>query len=157
MSASKESLRVFIALTESSPVPELWRAAMEAARGSPAEVVALFLHDERWQRAASLPFTQEVSKIGGATANFTLQRANEVLTDVVTRLRNQLAELASGSDYKATIEILAESEHRRVRTLVCHGNSVVIAPAALLSHPMYSELRALDVNILTVTDDSQYD
>ena len=95
MAKSKQSQRVVIALTETSPVPDLWEAAMRAVEGSSAELVAIFLHDERWERAASLPFTREVSLAGGAASDFTAQRAARLLGETAAKMQKNIEELAS--------------------------------------------------------------
>ena len=78
MKITDDKLRVVIAVTASSPLAALWHAAMNLLDESPGQLVALFIDDDRWQRAASLPFTREISRIGGAVADFTVQRAEQV-------------------------------------------------------------------------------
>jgi hypothetical protein len=60
--------RVVIAVTETSPVARLWDAALRLLRESPADLVALYVEDDRWHRVASLPFTREILRSGGIPA-----------------------------------------------------------------------------------------
>ena len=62
------SRRAVIVLTESQSLTALWRAALSSADQPAQDVVVVFLDDERWQRAACLPFTCEISRIGGGIA-----------------------------------------------------------------------------------------
>ena len=62
-----------ILTTEFSAVAPLWEAALGLLDEAPADFVALIFEDERWQQAASLPFTREISRIGGIVAEFTEQ------------------------------------------------------------------------------------
>lgn len=147
--ANKSNRRVIIAVTESSPISELWRAALQAAEEAEAEYVALFLHDERWQRAASLPFTREVSRTGG-TADFTRQRADQVLASTVDRLRKQMVELASGAGLRLRFEALPESEVSGSRRVVEGEGNVLVVPADLTEHPLVAELKSLNLRIYFV-------
>ena len=146
---SKTGRRVIIAVTESSPLPELWRMAMQALEDAEAEVVALFLDDERWHRAASLPFTREVSKTGGSS-DFTRQRAEQVYSDTVARLRESVNELASGAGLEIRFEALRESEISGTKRVVEGNENVLIAAADLTEHPVVAELKSLDLRIYFV-------
>ena len=123
--------------------------AMQALEESDAEVVALFLHDERWHRAASLPFTREVSKTGSST-DFTRQRAEQVYSDTVARLRERVNELATGAGLKIRFETLPESEVSGTKRVVEGEENVLIAPADLTEHPVVAELKSLDLRIYFV-------
>jgi len=68
--------RVIIAVTELAPVQQMWGEALQFLDESRAEIHAVFVEDERWYRAASLPFTREISRVSGVTADFTMQRAS---------------------------------------------------------------------------------
>jgi len=149
---NKTGRRVIIAVTESSPLLELWQTAMQALEEAEAEVVALFLHDERWQRAASLPFTREVSKTGSST-NFTRQRADQVLSDTVEHLRKRMNELATGTGLTIHFEALPESEVSGTKRVVEGEENVLIAPADLTEHPVVSELKSLNFRIYFVESD----
>ncbi|MDH3533953.1 MAG: hypothetical protein OEO82_13550 [Gammaproteobacteria bacterium] len=152
MSKSEDRLRVVIAVTETSSVAELWRSVQQTVTGSRAEVLALFLHDERWHRAASLPFTREISRVGGATADFTAQRAEQILADTVSRLQQQMQRLAAEADIKVAFEVLPESDPARARALIDSDEckSVLIVPASLTAHPLLAELTTSDLRVLIV-------
>ena len=85
MEKREGQVRILIAVTETSPVADLWRAALTRREGD-AELIALFLSDDRWHRAASLPFTREISRLG-AVADFTRQRADQLYRESVERIR----------------------------------------------------------------------
>ena len=74
---SDTGTRVLIAVTEFSPVDKLWRAALDIIAESPGELLAVFVSEDHWHRAASLPFTLEISRLSGAGAKFTQQRAEQ--------------------------------------------------------------------------------
>ena len=118
MSKSEDSLCVLIAVTETCSLTELWRTVTQTVDGSRAEVVALFLHDERWHRAASLPFTREISRVGGTAADFTAQRAEQILADTVSRLQRQMQQLAAEANLPVAFEVLPESDQARLKTVI---------------------------------------
>ena len=115
-----------------------------------AEIVALFLHDERWHRAASLPFTREVARAGGETTDFTAQRAEQLLADTVASLRRKVDELAAEANLTIEFESLPESEVSRTRSVAQDKENVLIAPAVLTKHPVVTELKQLNLRILFV-------
>ena len=128
MKTTDNRLRVVIAITESSPLEALWRAAMKLMSESPAELMALFVDDERWRRAASLPFTCEVSRIGGAVADFTVQRAEQVNKEAIARMQHRIEQLASNADLSLGFEVLPESDQKRINELVGSDQNILIAP-----------------------------
>ena len=146
MIRSEDRLRIVIAVTESCSLNELWRSARDAMRGMRAEVTAVFLHDERWHRAASLPFTREISRVGG-NVDFTRQRAERILAETVSGLRKEMEQLAAEADIPIAFHVLPESDRGRARALIRSGKNVLIAPAFLAEHPIYAELAQLDVRI----------
>lgn len=154
MTADEEGLRVVIAVTETSSVTKLWRTALETLGGAPAEVLAVFVHDERWQRAASLPFTREVSRAGGV-ADFTTQRANQVFAETVSALQKRVKQLAAEANLNIEFRVLPESDDTLVRAIFGRGKNVLIAPSFLADRPIYAELTQLDLHIQLVdADDS---
>ena len=66
--SADEKTRIVIAVTETTRLPVLWKAAARRFGTLPVEVVTLFLEDDRWVRAASLPFTREISRLSGSSA-----------------------------------------------------------------------------------------
>lgn len=150
MKTTDDRLRVVIAVTESSPLTALWRAAMNLLGESPAELVALFVDDDRWRRAASLPFTREISRIGGAVADFTVERAEEVNKEAITRTRRRIEQLASKANLALAFEVLRESDQNRIQELVGSGQNVLIAPSFITTRPIYAHLTRLDCRLLLI-------
>ena len=72
MARNDRTARVLIALTESSPVDDLWQAALAQLSQTRADLMALFLAGDHWHRSASLPFTREISRLSGVDADFTV-------------------------------------------------------------------------------------
>ena len=153
MKESDQQLRVVIAITESTPIPSLWRAAMQAIGASPAEIVALFLHDERWQRAASLPFTREISAIG-RIADFTLHRADQLLSDTAAKTQKRIEQLATEADVTCEFRVMPESDASLPKAVTGRGKCVLIAPSFFTERPFYPALAALDLHILLVEANS---
>lgn len=145
-----EKIRILIAVTESEQVATVWQAAMKHFRDTAAELHALFVDDDRWRRAASLPFTREVSRLSGADADFTAQRAEEVNEDAVTRTRRRIEQLASEADLAFAFEVLSESDERRVAELTAGGRSVLIAPSILTRRPVCTHFERRDCEILLI-------
>jgi hypothetical protein len=150
MKAKSESMRITIAVSESSPVQQLWRAALRFLSDSPAELTALFVADDRWHRAASLPFTCEISRIGGAVADFTVHRAEQVSTEAVTRAQRRMEDLASEAGLALAFEVLSESDQERIRELVAGARNVLIAPSFMTSRPIFAQLKELDCRIVLI-------
>ena len=153
MEKNERQRRVVIAVTESCPLSDLWRTAVQAAGDSPNEIVALFLDDERWQHAASLPFTREISRVGGSTADFTSDRAKQLLTDTISRMQEQIDRLASESGVAAKIVVVPDSEQERARSFISRSTSIVIASPALTDHPIYAELTRQELRVQIVEDE----
>jgi len=143
---------VVIAITELAPVQQIWRAALQFIEESRAELHALFVEDERWHRAASLPFTREISRVSGADADFTVQRAIEVHKEAIDRAQRQLQQLAAESERELAFEVLAESDQKRIRDLVANGDCIVIAPEVLAEQPVFRELQELGCRIVLIEE-----
>lgn len=142
--------RILLAVTETSPLPTLWRAVVEHLPDSHVELVTLFISDDRWHRAASLPFTQEISRISRSVANFTPKRAEQVNKDVVERTRRKLQRLADESEIQFAFEVLSEHQAAQVRDLVIVEQDVLIVPSNLRNRPVFAELARLNCRILLV-------
>ena len=158
MKTTDDRLRVIIAVTESGPLAALWCAAMNILNESPAELVALFVDDDRWRRAASLPFTREISRIGGAVADFTAQRAEQVNKAAITQTQRRIEQLASKADLALAFEVLPESNQKRIQELIGGGQSVLIAPSFITTRQIYAHLTRLDCRILLIegVEEKQY-
>ena len=141
--------RVIIAVTELAPVQQMWGEALHFLKESRAELHALFVEDERWHRAASLPFTREISRVSGMDADFTMQRAIEVHKEAIDRAQQQLQQLATEAEHELAFEVLPESDQERIRDLVAGAQCVVIAPA-LADQPVFRELKKLGCRVLLI-------
>ena len=153
MSQANDKRRILLAITESSSLPELWRVVTETLQSGAAELVTVFVSDDRWHRAASLPFTREVSSVGGGSENFTPKRAQQIDEDAVGRKRRELNDLASEADLKYVFEVLPEHDAARLREFVTFEQDVLIAPSLLKSRPIYAELTRLKCRILFVDEE----
>lgn len=143
--------RVVIAVTELAPVQQMWGEALQFLEQSRTELHALFVEDQRWHRAASLPFTREISRLSGMDTDFTLQRAIEVHEEAIDRAQKQLQQLAAESDHELAFEVLPESDRGRIRDLVADVQCVVIAPA-LADQPVFNELQKLSCRVLLIEE-----
>ena len=139
-----------LAVTETSSLLDLWSAAMELLGGRSAELISVFVSDNRWRRAASLPFTQEVSRVGGALSNFTRERAEQVDRDALERTQGQLRQLAAESKIQLTFAAIGDHEAARIHEYVTSDADVLIVPSFLKGMPIYAELTRLKCRIEVV-------
>ena len=139
-----------IAVTESCSVRALWKAAIRNVGQSQDELVALFVPDDRWHRAASLPFTREISRVGGGVSDFTRRRAEQLAKDATDRVRRRIEELASVTESAFAFEVLSESDPKRMRKLVGEGQTIVIAPSFLAGQPICAQFEELDWRIVLI-------
>lgn len=153
MSKPSDRRRVLLAITESSPLTELWRVVMEHAAVGRTELITVFVCDDRWHRAASLPFTREVSRVGGGNEKFTPQRAQQIKDDAVGRKQRELEELARAAELSFEFEVVPEHDVARLGEWVSFEQDVLIAPSLLKSRPIYAELTRLKCRILFVEDE----
>jgi len=142
--------RIVIAVTELTPVQELWRAALQRLHESWADLHALFFADDQWHRAASLPFTREISRISGINEDFTQQRASQVHEEAINRTRRRMQDLASEANLAIVFEVLPESNQQRIRELVSGPQNTLIAPSFITRRPLFAELQKLDCRIVLV-------
>lgn len=150
MRQANDKRRILLAITASSSLPELWRVVTENLQSGTAELITLFVSDDRWHRAASLPFTREVSRVGGGSENFTPKRAQQIDDDAVGQKRRELNDLASKVDLKYEFEVLPEHDAARLQEFVTFEQDVLIAPSFFKSRPIYAELTRLKCQILFV-------
>ena len=139
-----------IAVTETSPIVDLWEAALQLISESSAELVVMFLHDERWHRAASLPFTREVSLTGGSDTDFTPHRADQLLEETAGRLRKRVEELAVNADLEFAFKVISEQDPAATGTLLSSEISAVVGPSVLASHPVFIELQGANRRLVLV-------
>ena len=142
--------RVLLAVTETSPVEKLWQALVDCVAGGHAEVITVFVSDDRWRRAASLPFTREISRLSGVHADFTRRRAEHIDEDAVERARERIGELAASKGLELVFELLPEHETTRVREVVRMEQDVLIAPSVLEGRPVFTELARLNRRIMLI-------
>ena len=150
MSKTDDKARIVIAVTELTPVRQLWREALQRLRESRAELFALFVADDRWHRAASLPFTREISRVSGMDVDFTLRRASQVHEEAINRTRYQMQELASEANLVLKFEVLPESDQQRIRELVAGPQNILIAPSFISRRPLFAELQKLGCRIVLI-------
>ena len=155
MTSSEGRRRVLIAITESSPVDRLWQVALERTAGTQAELLALFLAEDHWQRAASLPFTREISRLSGAGAEFTRQRADELHAEAIRNARDLLARLAAEAERPLGFEVLASAEIARLRELAAGSGNLLIASSIITRRPFFSLISSLECGLELVDSSSQ--
>lgn len=149
MTAIETRHRVVIAVTETSLVPPLWEAAIELLRESPGELVTLFVEEDHWHRVASLPFTREISRVGGVVADFTRQRAEQLHKEAITRTRQLVRQLAEEEGISPEFTVMPERDASRIREMVGASNVLVI-PSFISDRPIFEQLSTLDCRILIV-------
>ena len=151
MTQKKSELRrIMLAITESSSLSDLWAAVENHLTSEPAELITLYLSDDRWHRAASLPFTREITRFGGRRAEFTPQRADQVGQDAMQRAYAQLRQLATDASIELAFEMLQENELTRLQEFVTSESDVLIAPAFFKGQPVYAELTRLKCRLLLI-------
>ena len=151
MTSEKSDVRrVMLALWETSSLQDLWQAALQHISDAPAELLTVFVTDDRWRRAASLPFTREVSRFGGGTSDFTLMRAEQLDKEAVTKAEDRLRELATESSIEFSFTVLGEHEAPKLGELINSESDVLIASAVLKRRPIYAEIARLKCRILLV-------
>jgi hypothetical protein len=123
-------LRVVIAVTDTTPVARIWEAALHLLRESPADLVALYVEDDRWHRIASLPFTREISRSGGVPVEFTRQRAEQVSRERAARVQELIEKLAAKSNLEPAFEVLSESDAGRLREFIGSHENILVAPSS---------------------------
>lgn len=129
--------RVVIAATESSSIVRLWQAALACQIGVTTDLLALFIADDRWHKAASLPFTHEISRIGGALAVFTPERANRLHREAIRQTRRHFEQLAAESRRPITFEVLTQTDTVRVEQLAAEPQSALVGSRFILTSPIY--------------------
>jgi hypothetical protein len=147
MGGNDDRTRVLIALTESSPVDQLWEAALGQLGQAPADLTALFFAETRWHRAASLSFTREISRLSGADVDFTRQRASQINEEAIRRAETLVNKLAEESKLSPTFEVLNESDQERIRELVSGAENLLIAPSFIIRRPLFAEFKKLGCRI----------
>ena len=150
--------RILLAISEENSLHELWQAVTENLTGKEGELVILFVRDDRWRRAASLPFTIEISRVGGARKDFTQTRAEQIDEEAVVQTQDRLQRLAAEAKLRFAFEIVAEDESTRIHELVTSESDLLIAPSFFRWRPIYNEIARLKCRTVLIntqdTDDS---
>lgn len=141
-----ERTRVLLAVSETTPIRELWRAVV-SRRGGAREVVAIVISDDRWRRAASLPFTREVPGLGGTSADVTRKRADELHREAVHRLRSRMTALAEESGVSLAFEKLSQRDEQRLSELASGERSILFASALITREPICAHIARLGWHI----------
>src|SRR5210317_1878145 len=149
-SKTNDLRRILLAVTETTPLTRLWGVVAEHLVNTRGELTTLFISDDRWHRAASLPFTREISRIGRTNVKFTSKRAEQIDQDVVDRTRLQLQRLADEAELPFVFEVLREHQASQLHELVSVEHDVLIIPSNLRGWPVYAEFARLNCQILLV-------
>ena len=155
MAKTEVKLRVVIAVTETTPVTRLWKAALQLLRESPADVATLYVEDDRWHRVASLPFTREILRSGGVPVEFTRQRAEQVSKERAARVQEVISELAAEANLKPAFEVLSESDAERLREFIGSHENILVAPSFISTRPIFAVLTELNCRIQLVEADEE--
>ena len=154
MNEGRDLLRILLAVTETSPVERLWQSLIDQVADARAEVVTVLVSDDSWRRAASLPFTREISRISGVQEAFTRHRAEQVSADAAVRAREQLESLARDSQLELEFEVVSEDEDARVATVITVERDILIAPSVLEGKPLFTKLARLHRRVVLVEADN---
>lgn len=155
MEKIEDKRRILLLLTEQSPIRRLWQVVEQQLSEPHGEIVALFVNDERWRRAASLPFTREISRVSGAHREFTEKRAAEIDQYTIGRVQSRLHELAMKTELQPMFEVLAEREATKIENYVQVERDLLVVSADVKNRPVYSELTQLRCRILLVESEEQ--
>ena len=156
MKTRNDKRHILLAITEASSLPDLWRAVIEHLAGDIGELTTVYVTDDRWHRAASLPFTREVCRVSGDSENFTPQRAQQIDEDTVGRTHRELQKLATEAELQCAFKVLPEHDAARLKEIVSVEYDVLIVPSFLKDRPIYTELTRMKCRILYVdTEDEQ--
>ncbi len=147
MAKTEMKLRVVIAVTDTTPVARLWEAALGLLRESPADLVTLYVEDDRWHRIASLPFTREISRSGGVPVEFTRQRAEQVSRERAARVQELIQKLAAESNLQPAFEVLSESDAERLREFIGSHENILVAPSFISTRPIFAMLSEMNCRI----------
>ena len=147
MAKTEMKLRVVIAVTDTTPVARLWEAALRLLRESPADLVTLYVEDDRWHRIASLPFTREISRSGGVPVEFTRQRAEQVSRAQAARVQEMIQQLAAKSNLKTAFEVLSESDAERLREFISSHENILVALSFISTRPIFAMLSEMNCRI----------
>ena len=147
---TESTASVLVVITETSPVEALWRAALDRAREAGSDVNVLIVRDERWHRAASLPFTSEIPRLGGPRRKFTAERAEALVAEAIARLRRMAQALAAESRIECHYHVVTETVFPDLEGLVVGRHGILVASSELETLPIFEQARALRCEIVLV-------
>ncbi|MDH3304707.1 MAG: hypothetical protein OEM50_11435 [Gammaproteobacteria bacterium] len=139
--------RIMLALSDASSLPDLWRAATEHLADQEAELVTVFFNDDRWRRAASLPFTREILRISGGSTEFTRTRAEKLDREIIAAVQRRSQQFATEAKVRFVFEILSEQEIIKIHELLSSESDILIAPISFQGRPIYNEIARLKCQI----------
>ncbi len=139
--------RVILAITETAPIDTLWQVVSKWASSPTTEVVAIFVAEDHWHRAASLPFTREIARVGGSATDFSPQRAENVHRSAIARARALIEQLAASTNRNVDFRVLSADQDDGVDDFVDERTEVIIAPSLIKRQPVYAELVRLKCRI----------
>ena len=145
--------RVIVALTETTPIDNLWRAVSQLIQHPDTELVTVFIADDRWRRAASLPFTREIPRTGGSSADFSMQRAEQIHKAAIQRAYERMKQLAASAHRQLSFKVLTEPNEQGVREVIGERVSIIVAPALLSNTPVYLHFSQFGCHIELVDGD----
>ena len=145
--------RVLLLVTETSAVEKLWRTLVDQVADAQAEIVAVFVSDDRWHRAASLPFTREYSRLRGGSEVFTRHRAEQIIGAMFARAQERISQLAAEQQLQLVFERLPVGEPHRIREFVRVEHDILIVPSTLRSRPEFAELAQPEWQVILVDDE----
>ena len=131
-------------------MPALWRAVMQHLEHPEDEIITFMVRDDTWRRAASLPFTREVSRISGRRSDFTQWRAAQIDDEAAVQLAQQLQGLARDVQRQIAFEVLPERKVAAMLEQLGVAADILIASAELKREPMSAELERLRCQLLFV-------
>ena len=144
----------YAVLGELGRIVNLDLRALDRARETGSEVNVLIVHDERWYRAASLPFTSEIPRLGGPRRNFTRERADALVGEAVSRVRRVTQALAAETRaycryYAVTGAVLPQLER-----LVTGRRGILVAMSEFESLPICEQARRLSCEVILIDRDA---
>ena len=147
--------RVALAVTEGSPLEKLWNALVEHLEEADTEIVTIFVSDDRWHRAASLPFTREISRLSGTDQDFTRQRAAAIHGDLAGRAQERIKSLAAETKRQISFAVLSGREAPELHQVISIEYDVLIAPSILEHWPVFAELTRINRQVLLIDVEEQ--
>jgi len=145
--------RVLLVVTEASPLDKLWGALVDQIADASADVVAILVGDDSWTRAATLPFTREISRLSGGSQVFTARRAEQIIGSMIDRAQERIRQLAADRQLQVAFKILPAGDPHSIREFVRVEYDVLIGPAVLRRWPVFADLTLPDGRVFLVDEE----